>query len=459
MKARYLVADALAGLATLEDSTVDLVVTSPPFFGLRSYLPDDHPDKAKEIGQEETPADYIDNLLAVTAELRRVLAPHGSIAVELGDTNGGSGGAGGDYGENGWREGQPTFEGSAAKRKRAADPKRKRARPASMNHGASAEAAPPARLRTRRHLDGFPRDKSRGLIPETFRWALTYGINPFTGAESPAGDWITRNVVTWCRPNPTPGFIGDRWRYGTSDIVVATQSPTRYWDDLATRHENPRVNEASRTRAQMNRGAPGFHTGDSDENAAQNPAGAPMLDWWVVPPTGYTGAHYAVMAPAIVAPIVAAMAPRRVCRSCGEPSRRIVESDRVRLHDGAINPERVSPTRTDGGGSTAIGVRHGMGKVITGESWSDCGHDDWRLGLVLDCFGGSGTTGAVATGHGHDAVLIDLDPRNAELARDRIGPMLFDGPHYVTKRDDVSNLHAAETEANTPNLFDVLEEA
>jgi hypothetical protein len=58
--------------------------------------------------------------------------------------------------------------------------------------------------------------------------------------------------------------------------------------------------------------------------------------------------------------------------------------------------------------------------------WTDCGHgDNWRNGVVLDPFAGSGTTLSVATGHGRDAIGIDLDERNLELARDRVGPMWF----------------------------------
>lgn len=47
--------------------------------------------------------------------------------------------------------------------------------------------------------------------------------------------------------------------------------------------------------------------------------------------------------------------------------------------------------------------------------WTDCGHDAYIPGVVLDPFGGTGTTGAVAHLHGRDAVLIDLDARNADL--------------------------------------------
>lgn len=84
--ARWITADVFDGLATIPDGSVDLVVTSPPFLALRSYLPADHPDKGREIGSEANPAEFIDVMLRMTAELRRVLAPHGSLCVELGDT-------------------------------------------------------------------------------------------------------------------------------------------------------------------------------------------------------------------------------------------------------------------------------------------------------------------------------------------------------------------------------------
>jgi hypothetical protein len=80
-------------------------------------LPSDHPDKHREIGSEPTPAAFLSTLLALTREWRRILAPHGSICVELGDTYSGSGGAGGDYDADGLRAGQERFQGSAARNK------------------------------------------------------------------------------------------------------------------------------------------------------------------------------------------------------------------------------------------------------------------------------------------------------------------------------------------------------
>jgi hypothetical protein len=91
-EATYIIGDVFDVMATLPDNSFDMVMTSPPFLALRSYLPADHPDKDREIGSEPDPAGFLDTLLELTAEWRRVLAPHGSIAVELGDTYSGSGG-------------------------------------------------------------------------------------------------------------------------------------------------------------------------------------------------------------------------------------------------------------------------------------------------------------------------------------------------------------------------------
>ena len=68
--------------------------------------------------------------------------------------------------------------------------------------------------------------------------------------------------------------------------------------------------------------------------------------------------------------------------------------------------------------------------------WTDCGHgDDWRSGVVLDPFAGSGTTLMVATGHGRDAIGCDIDERNAELALERVGPLLLTVEHLADGDD------------------------
>ena len=77
----------------LADESVDLIVTSPPYFGLRSYQ-DGGEHYAGQIGDEPTPAEFVDALIAATAEMVRVLKPSGSIWVNLGDKYAASGGGG-----------------------------------------------------------------------------------------------------------------------------------------------------------------------------------------------------------------------------------------------------------------------------------------------------------------------------------------------------------------------------
>ena len=88
-----------AGRLPLADNTVDLIVTSPPYFGLRSYT-DGGEHYTGQVGDEDTPTAYLDRLIACTAEWMRVLKPSGNIFVNLGDkyagSNGQPGGAGPD---------------------------------------------------------------------------------------------------------------------------------------------------------------------------------------------------------------------------------------------------------------------------------------------------------------------------------------------------------------------------
>ena len=176
MSARYVVGDVRDVLATIPDGSIDLVLTSPPFLALRSYLPADHPDKHREIGSEPDPASFLDTLLGLTAEWRRVLAPHGSIAVELGDTYSGSGGGGGDYLPGGMRDGQQQFAGSAS----------------TMRESNAAHW----RAKNQRDAE-WPLAKSLCMIPELYRVALAYGRNPLTGEPSPAGRWPIAVPSQW----------------------------------------------------------------------------------------------------------------------------------------------------------------------------------------------------------------------------------------------------------------------
>lgn len=397
MTATLITGDVFDCLAATPDESVDLVLTSPPFLALRSYLPADHPDKAKEIGQEPDPASFVDTLLRLSAEFRRVLAPHGSIAVELGDTYSGSGGAGGDYGEDGLRAGQGKFDGSNSRRGKVVDHDSGRRNPA----------------------PGWPEAKSACLIPELYRIGLAYGINPLTGNPSPAGRWRVRNTVRWCRPNPPVGALGDKFRPATSDMVIAcldTPAGQRRYFDLDAVRTPHKADPSTYTGNGYTKGNP---SGEGEDNAMPgNPAGAPPLDWWEIPTQPYSGSHYAVWPPALLERPIKAMCPQRVCTVCGEPSRRIVEVERT---IGDAKPGSGRPVTPTSGGPFSSDYT----TTTTTLGWTDCGHNTWRNGLILDPFAGSGTTLAAATGHGRDALGYDLDPRNVDLATERVGGLFL----------------------------------
>lgn len=338
MSARLIIGPVTDVLRSMPAGSVDLVMTSPPFLSLRSYLAGDHPDKAKEIGNEPNPGAYIDSLIEVTEELARVLSPTGSLCFELGDTYSGSGGAGGDYGPDGMHAGQPVF-------------------------------------RQTKGDEGWPELKSLCLIPELYRIALVYGVNALTGRQTAV--WRARNVVRWARPNPSPGALSDKFRPSTSDMVIACKSRNRYFDLDAVR--TPLVDpDGGKRRDKGSSRVDGLQR--PSESIVQNPAGGPPLDtwepldeerelwdqWadqvWRIPTAAFKGSHYATFPPALCVRPILAMCP---------PG-----------------------------------------------------------GTVLDPFAGSGTTLAVATGHGRNAIGIDLDERNEELVRQRVGMFLDPVEHY-----------------------------
>jgi len=426
--ATYITGDVRDVLATIPDGSVDLVMTSPPFLALRSYLPADHPDKHREIGAEPDPAAFLATLLGLTAEWRRVLAPHGSICVELGDTYSGSGGAGGDYLEGGIREGQQQFAGSGAAMRES--------NAAHWRAKAANKAA-------------WPLAKSLCGIPHLYHLSLAYGRNLLTG--EPCEPWRVRNVVAWCRPNPPVGALGDKFRPATSYLTIACPSAKRYFDLDAVRTAPkdyvPRYGEHKVDGIPRRTGQVANPLGPDGQRIQANAAGAPPLDWWEIPTTPYSGSHYAVYPPALLERPIKAMVPQRVCTVCGEPSRRITGEPTYIGPSGEPMERNEWASGITDGKAAHSNKPDGRGVTRTAETigWSDCGHGgQWRNGLVLDPFGGSGTTGLVATGNGRDALLIDIDERNVDLARDRIGMFLT---HYTL--DEWRKEHVPCTPAGT----------
>lgn len=379
--ARYIMGDCIQVMRSMPAESVDLVVTSPPFLGQRSYLADDDPAKALEHGMAGSPLEFVHELLDMVEEAHRVLAPHGSLVIELGDSMSGSGGAGGDYyNADGQRAGQPKPPGSARLARQATDQL------------------------------GWPRAKSAALIPEMLRMAMAYGEVPYSGRQ--VEQWIIRNVVRWCKPNPSVGDEGDKFRRATNDMLVAAKEHHRYWDKLGARVE-------------------------------RNFDLVPLLDYWEIPTGSYKGAHFATFPPELVQPLLDSMVPRRVCTTCGDPSRPIIVPDpayKAARGGGDLYANGGKNDRGTGrnGGYASQGGNRKPGAMTARyiqEGWTDCGHDTWRQGVVLDPYAGTGTTLMTAVGNGLDAIGIDLDHRNADLAHERIGGLFLTIEHHKENHD------------------------
>ena len=408
--ATYIIGSAIHEMLAMPAGSVDLVVTSPPFLGLRDYLADDDPMKPHEHGAVATPLDFVHQLLDTVEAVGHVLAPHGSLVIELGDSMAGSGGAGGDYYEDGIRAGQPKPAGSAKlarsttkgrRRDGAEQPRTREVHKAGRSYVDPSTQRRPGVPAMRSTGTGWPEDKSLAMIPEMLRLAMGYGLVPFSDRTTER--WLIRNVVRWCKPNPSVGDEGDKFRRGANDVLVATKSPTRYWDKLKAR--GPSRTDPSAT--------------------------SPLLDWWELPTGTYPGQHHATFPLEFVRPFVETMAPERVCTTCGEPSRRLVRrTDEYEAQRGGGDLYANDGVADRGTGRNGGYVGQGGTKragLVSAQyehvAWTDCGHDTWRRGVVLDPYAGTGTTLAAANGLGRDALGIDADRRNAELAVDRIGPL------------------------------------
>lgn len=413
MTVSYIVGDTRDETSHLPTGSVSLVACSPPFIALRSYLPADHPMKHAEIGSEPDPATFLDTLLQLTAEWGRVLAPWGSIAIELGDTYAGT------------NTTPSRTVGSLASNVTRRDE--------ASTHKYAGEWANPG------FGDGFkggnpgganwPRPKCLALVPQLYAASLAYGRNLLTGEPSPAGQWLVRNMIVWHRPNPAVGALGDKYRPSTSYITVATRSPKR-WFDLTAVRTAPTSGAAGSLKSKAGRAGEGFRGvtdgGVDCPSTVSNPAGAPPLDaWfdhhdaWTITTQPSSLAHYAMWPAKLAERLILSMCPAEVCATCGEPRRRVERTlNAVGKACGSVG----QMSNADGKGRTDIADRNKIAPDASEREtlgWTDCGHGNFTPGTVLDPFCGTGTTLAVADLHGRDAIGIDIDDRNRDLYQQR----------------------------------------
>lgn len=262
--------DCLESLCAMPSASVQTCVTSPPYWGLRDY------GVEGQIGLEPTPELYVECIVEVFREIKRVLRDDGTLWVNLGDSYAASGKGGGDFcysGDNP-REDNP-------------------------------HRIPPAGLKPK-DLVGIP-------------WRVALALQ--------ADGWYLRSDIIWAKPNPMPESVTDRPTKAHEYVFLMAKSERYFYDNEAVKEE-----AVGKTLHDLT--GPGYHAPGQAPNSGNRKAlrtdtesrhrsqiqGGQSLqafpdgkrnrrDVWTIPTKPFKGAHFAVMPEALVEPCILAGCP------------------------------------------------------------------------------------------------------------------------------------------------------
>lgn len=364
----------------LPDASVDLIVTSPPYWALRSYTDSgEHYDG--QIGSEPTPAAYIATLLACTREWMRVLKPTGSLMVNLGD-----------------KYANDAKWGGATSGKHVAG-----------LHGNTGVGR--AKVRT-----GIPPKSLMGLP-----WRYALGCIDQLGL-------ILRAEMVWNKPNGLPEPVTDRVRRSHEQWFHLVKQP-RYFaaiDEIREPHTGNAHPAGRRATVQAWESGNGVRhrTGRTDLEQFHPLGKLPGSVWSVASeplrvPAHLGVNHFAAFPTGWPKQLILGWSPSSICVECGEGRLPVV--DKPGLLGGDNNPDSRNGTRrrsTMDGGSREWAQRIARPDRITGYA---CACPDTsaptRPATVLDPFGGTGTTAMVAKALGRHGISVDRSADYCRLAQ------------------------------------------
>jgi len=404
MRNVILAGDVLNRLKDVSDGIVQTVVTSPPYYGLRDY------GVEGQIGLEETPEKYISKMVEVFREVRRVLRDDGTLWLNIGDSYNGSGKGG--NGDGTWNAGQ-----GGSKQE--------------TNAGAIMGEV------LTKNIEGL---KPKDLIG--IPWMLAFALR--------ADGWYLRQEIIWEKPNPMPESVTDRCTKSHEHIFLLTKQPRYFYDKEAIAEpvsESFANDKRHETGSTTNNVKNGYEKG-----LAQNPKGPHRLfgkhknnhekgqkyqtmrrdrengefflstptrnkrDVWTITTKPYSGAHFATFPPEIPEICIKAGSSQHgECSKCGKPWERVMEKEKSFGSGSGKSGNPISGKNGDqmqGSGDTGD-VRKGpiLATVTTG--WSpqcECNAPIIPQ-IVLDPFGGSGTTSIVARRLGRDFITVELNQK------------------------------------------------
>ncbi len=489
---KVVVGDCVAVMQSWPAGSVDLVVTSPPYWGLRDYgeetvkvwggdpecehewvkskssLRERHHGEGSKtffkdcwspeaslkrhiatnkltktdpksnfcakcgawrggLGLEPHPQLFIDHLVEIFREVKRVLKPSGTFWLNLGDTYFG--------GASSKAQGKHERLGSSLV-----------IRKNGVNRAGTES--------------NWLQPKQKLMIPARVAIALQHD------------GWILRNDIIWHKPNAMPSSVKDRLTCVYDHVFLFVKQRHYYFDLDAIRkpHSASTIQRITQPNVMNQQGGEkqialrgkkispkdrGSRSADMVKSLAENyeewyfserekkswhdhehdktmgfgqqkrgfkvkniphPKGKNPGDLWRIPTNPFPGAHFATFPPKLINPIIKASCPRWICSQCGKPRTRITKDKSIERFELPKDDPRYRPARYEG--KYSGGQRYHSFETI---GWSDCGCEaDWVSGVVLDPFAGSGTALRVARKLGRRFIGIEINPEYAAMAEERV---------------------------------------
>lgn len=371
-----------------------------------------------QIGLEDDLSDYIEVLVEIGHEVKRILRDDGSWWLNLGDAYNGNSitRSGGmtthvDAGDDGYKDQlAPNRDESGVSRRSASQMGMKR--------------------------------RCKMLIPHRVAIALI------------DNGWLVRNDAVWAKKNSMPESVKNRLST-TFEFFFHLVLDEDYWYDLDAIREP--YSESTQQRVSQNRGNPNYdgqrdrgHPGGSQTlnvDDFTHPKGKNPGDVLHYSPAQFEGVHCAVMPLDLAEMPIRATCPPVVCAECETPYERIeveeVEEEQDGSHPTTLTDvdgrDTSSEAKADGGMKSKNELPTEEDSIETdeeGEQWQPsctCETDENQAGIVLDPFAGVGTTLLAGRRHNRRFVGIELNEEYVALAQDRVG-LTLENPSYL--RDD-----------------------
>lgn len=439
--------DTLTELKKFPDESIDMVCTSPPYFGLRDYgtatwesgdkncdhqvgrntrkgnawmksklTEGTYGDEAikngercpkcgairidQQLGLEKTLDEYLEKMLAITAELKRVLKKTGTMWWNHGDSYGGSTGTGSEQSNPG---------------------KQTAYRPAPTNT---------------KKAGGVPvlTTPSKSLSLQAHRLAIRMVDEQ---------GWILRNTIIWHKPNCMPSSVKDRFTVDFEPVFFFTKSK-KYW--FEPQYEPQEQSSIERARysiglsdKQLNSDKTKINyinpkTQEETRKKILSGVGRNKRTVWRISTQPFPEAHFAVFPEALVITPIKAGCPEFICEKCGVAREKIVEKTTPpdEVYTGTTRPDDRLLGASQKGGKAGSGQKYQNWKNENPDKflgYTDCGCGaPFRPGVVLDSFAGAGTSLVVALKLKRSYIGIELNPEYIKIAEQRLAdihPSLF----------------------------------